>query len=77
MAERDTYKDRINIFHYNDKTSMYKALAINPTNENDAAFFSIREGMKGSKPNSLSLKFDKKEIAFMILEMQKMYNELD
>jgi len=75
MAEE--YRDRLNIFHYNDRTSMYKALAVNPTDKNDSLFFSIREGMKGQKANSLSLKLDRKEIAYVIMELTKIYNELD
>ena len=68
MAD-EGYKDKINVFHYNDKTKMYKSLSVNPTRENDAMFFSIREGMKGEKSNSLSLKFSKPEIAYLILEL--------
>ena len=75
MAD-EKYEDRVNIFHYNDKTGMYKVLAVNPTDKNDSAFFSIRTGMKGGNKDNLSLKLDKKEIAFLILELQGLYNEL-
>lgn len=77
MPEGETYKDKINVFHYNEKTKMYKALGINPTEDNDAVFFSIREGMKGEKSNRLVLNLNKQEIAFIIMELQKLYNELD
>ena len=79
MPRRDgeDYKDKINVFHYNDKTSMYKALAINPTDDNDSIFIAIRQGMKGEKANSLALKLDMKEIAYLIMELKKLYNDLE
>jgi hypothetical protein len=75
MAEE--YKNHTDVFHYNDKTGMYKSLAINPTDKNDCAFFSIREGMKGQKANSLSLRLSKSEIAYIIMDLTKLYNKLD
>ena len=73
----EQYKNFSEVFHYNEKTGMYKTLAINPTDKNDSVFFSIREGMKGQKANSLSLRLDKKEIAYLILDLTKLYNTLD
>ena len=75
-GKKEFREDRINIFHFNDQTQLYKTLAINPTDENDAVFYTIRTGVKGQKGQSLSLKLDKKEVAFLILELQKLYNGL-
>ena len=77
MADEREYKNHTEVFHYNDKTGMYKTLAINPTEKKDSVFFSIREGMKGSKANSLSLRLDQKELAYVILNLNKLYNSLE
>jgi len=74
--EGKKYEDRLSIMHYNDKTSMYKVLAANPTEKNDGIFFSIREGVKGEKSNRLTLMLNKQEIAYTIMELTKIYNEL-
>lgn len=74
--EKKVYKDAISIMHYNDKTQMYKVLASSPTDQNDAMFFSIRQGFKGSKGDRLTLMLNKQEIAYLILELQKYYNNL-
>lgn len=75
-GKREYKEDRINIMHYNDKTGMYKTLSVNPTDKNDSAFFSIRQGVKGSQSDRLVLALGKQEIAYMVMELTKLYNEL-
>jgi len=75
--QQEYQKDKISIMHYNDKTQMYKVLAINPTDKADSAFFSIREGTKGEKSNRLTLALSRPEIAYLIMDMTKLFNELE
>ncbi len=68
---------QIDIFHYNDKTKKYKAFNINPTDDNDAVFVSLTAGSKqDGKRERVVLKLDKKELAYLILEAQKIYGNL-
>ena len=65
------------IFHYNEKTNEYKALEISPTENKDGVFLSIRSGSKRSDyKERLTLKLDKQEIAYLILELEGIYREL-
>ena len=78
MAEyksEERREDRLNIFHYNDSTGMYKVFAINPTDDGTGVFTSIRTGVKGTKANSLSLKLNWQELAYVVLEMTRIFNE--
>ena len=75
MPEQREYKeDRISIMHYNDKTQMYKVLSATPTDKEDGVFFSIRQGMKGQSSDRLTLMLNKTEIAYLIMELTKVYN---
>lgn len=68
---------QIDIFHYNDKTKKYKAFNINPTDDNDAVFVSLTAGSKqDSTRDRVVLKLDKKELAYLLLEGRKIYDNL-
>ena len=73
----EKYKDRISVYHYNEKTRIYTALGINPTESNDKVFFSIAKGEAGISKERVVLALNKQEIAFLIMELKKLYNELE
>lgn len=69
---------KIDIFHYNDKSKKYKAFNINPTDENTDVFLSMTSGDKqADKRDRIALKLNKQELAFLIMQATKIYNELD
>jgi len=77
-TQTEYQKDKMSVMHFNDKTQKYKVLAISPIPEkNDGAFLSIREGTKGEKSNRLTLALSKQEIAYIIMDLTKLFNELD
>jgi len=69
-------EDKLSIFHYQEATGMYKVLAFNPNDKNDGMFASIRNGVKGTKAQNLSLFLNKQEVAYVIMELTKLYNAL-
>jgi hypothetical protein len=54
---------------------MYKVLSITPTDKADGVFCSIRQGMKGESSDRLTLMLNKNEIAYLIMELKKVYNQ--
>lgn len=69
-------KDKIGIMHYNEKEQTYKSLAVNPVpDKTDVVFFSMREGKKGEKQNRITLALNKNEIAYLIMDLTKLYNQ--
>jgi len=71
----DKYNNDIEIFHYNEKNRTYKKLSIN--SDGDKYFFSVVEGKKGEKEaiKRTTILLDRKELAFLILELKKLYNK--
>lgn len=68
---------QIDIFHYNDKTKKYKAFNINPTDDGDSVFVSLASGSKtDNKRDRIVLKFSRQELAYLILQTQRIFNEL-
>ena len=67
----------VEIFHYNDKTKEYKAFNINPVDDNSGVFVSLANGSKESNfRNRIVLKLNKQELAYLIMEADKLYNSL-
>ena len=67
----------LDIFHYSDKTKKYKAFNINPTDDGDAVFVSITSGCKtDNKRERIVLKLSKQELAFLVMQTKKIFNEL-
>ena len=76
-TQQKKYEDRFSIMHYNDKTQEYKVLSINPEpNENKGVFLGLRMGTKGQTPTKLTLMLTKSELAYLIMEGQRIYNDL-
>lgn len=74
--QREFKKDKISVMHYNEKEQTYKSLAVNPVpDKKDVVFFSMREGKKGEKQNRITLALNKNEIAYLIMDLTKMYNQ--
>ena len=67
----------MNIFHYKKTSGEYKAFDISPTDDNDAVFCSVTNGVKNGARDRLALKLNKQELAYIILECQKIYNSLE
>ena len=73
----DKYSNDIEIFHYNNSKNTYKKLSIAQSDKEGKYFFTIIEGKKGEKEaiKRVALLIDKKELAFLILELEKLYNK--
>lgn len=67
----------MNIFHYKKSSREYKALDISPVDTNDAVFVSISNGVKNGKRDRISMKANKQELAYLIMECTKIYNALE
>jgi len=67
----------MNIFHYKKSSGEYKAFNINPTDDNDAVFVNIVQGVKNGNRDQLTLKMNKQELAFIVMEATKIYNSLE
>ena len=66
----------MNIFHYKKTSGEYKAFDITPTDEKDAVFCSVTNGVKSGARDRLVMKLNKQELAYIIMETQKIYNSL-
>jgi len=76
QSEGQKYQeDRFSIMHFNDKTNEYKVLSINPLDDRKGIFLSIRVGTKGQPSNRLVLALTKAELASLIMESTKIYNQ--
>lgn len=65
------------IFHYNDKTKNYKSLDATMIDDRSGVFFSMMEGNKPkNEKNRITLKLGRAEIAYLIMELTKIYNDL-
>ena len=73
--EKKKYEDKFSIMHYNDKTNEYKVLAVNPLDDGKGVFLGIRIGTKGQTPQKLTLMLTKSEIAYLIMDLTKIYNK--
>lgn len=67
----------MNIFHYKKKSGEYKAFNMNPTDDNDAVFINMAQGVKNGNRDQIAMKANKQELAFFIMEATKLYNSLD
>ena len=67
----------MNIFHYKKASGEYKAFDINPTDDNDAVFLNMANGVKNGKRENIAMKANKQELAFIIMECTKIYNNLE
>ena len=71
----DKYIEWLDIYHYNDRTGMYTALTISPVpDDNTSVFVSLRKGVKGSKPENISVKLSKQELGYLGLESINIFN---
>lgn len=70
-------RDNMNIFHYDNRNNKYKAFDIHSTDEDDAVFVSLTEGVKNANRDRIVIKLTKKELAYVILESQEIYRTLD
>ena len=78
MPQDREYIKLLDIYHYNEKTHMYTALTISPVpDDNSSVFVSLRKGMKGEKPENISVKLSKQELAYLALESSKIFNNLE
>lgn len=71
----------INIMHYNREKQTYKVFEgqiLRNEGREPALLISMREGEKGNQASrhNLSIALNKQEIAYLILELQKLYNIL-
>jgi len=67
----------MNIFHYKNKSGEYKSFNIYPTDDNNAVFVTIAEGVKNGKRDSIATRLNRQELAYLIIEGQKIYNSLE
>jgi len=67
----------MNIFHYKKASGEYKAFNINPTDDNDSVFVNIVQGVKNGHRDQLTLKMNKQELAYIVMEATKIYNSLE
>lgn len=67
---------KIEVFRYNKKDNTYKKLLANTPDDKTIVFFSIRKGAKGKKEKGITLALNKAELAYIILEGKKIYNEM-
>lgn len=67
----------MNIFRYKKESGEYKALNINPTDDNDSVFINMVEGVKNGKRDQIVIKANKPDLAYLIMECTKLYNSLD
>ena len=74
-GQKKQYEDRFSIMHYNDKTLEYKVLAINPLEDGKGVFLGIRIGVKGQPATKLTLMLTRGELAHLIMEATKIYNQ--
>ena len=73
----DRYIKWLDIYHYNEKNGMYTAFTVSPVPDSkDSAFVSLRKGMKGEKSENIAVRLSKQEIAYAIMELTKIYNEI-
>jgi len=72
---RKEFKNDVEIFHYSDKTGEYKKLTINKAYDRDSWFFKIVNGKKGEDNKELTLALDRKELAYLIKELERAYNK--
>lgn len=67
----------VEVFHYNDKTKEYKSFNISPVDDKSGVFVSLAAGTKNSSyKNRVVIKLSKQELAYLILESQKLFDEL-
>jgi len=59
-----------NLFHYNDKTGMYKKLELARTDR--GIVIALREGQKGKDRNSIVFQLNEQEIALLALKLMKL-----
>ena len=78
-GEKKQYEDKLSVMHYNQQTNAYKVFSANPSvgrdGKKDTVFISIREGVKGQPANKLVLACSKSEIAYIIMELTKIFNK--
>jgi len=66
----------MNIFHFKKNSGEYTAMNIDPTDDNDGVFCSIVKGVKNGNRDRLAMKMNKQELAYIVMECQKIYNSL-
>lgn len=68
--------DVVDVYHYNDKTKEYKSMKFQPTPKKDGVFVNAISGESGNPDSkqTISMKLNKMELAFLILELQNLYN---
>jgi len=74
-GEQKKYEDKFSIMHYNQKTSEYKVLAVNPVDDGKGIFLGIRIGTKGQTPQKLTLMLNTAEVANLAMALTKIYNQ--
>ena len=67
----------MNIFHYKKKSGEYTAFNLDPTDDSDSVFISMSKGVKNGARDRLAMKLNKQELAYLILEGQKVFNSLE
>ena len=67
----------MNIFHFKKASGEYTSFNIDPTDTNDSVFISVVKGVKNGHRDRLSMKMNKQELAYIIMEGQRLYNSLD
>ena len=71
------YTNDLSIFHYNQSNLTYKSINVNSLDDNSGVFFTISEGTKKTEhKNRITMKLNKMELAYMIRELDKIYNKL-
>ena len=74
-GEKKQYEEeKLSVMHFNKETNAYKVLSANPGDDKKTVFVSIREGVKGQPATRLVLACSKAEIALIILELTKIFN---
>jgi len=67
----------MNIFHYKKKSGEYTAFNINPTDDNDSVFVNIVKGVKNGNRDQLTMKMNRQELAYIVMEATKLFNSLE
>jgi len=69
----------VDIFHYNDRNRTYKALRVEPVDDNSGVFISLSTGTKqdAESRNRISMKLNKSELAYLYLSLGRMFNKIE
>jgi len=68
------HEEVISLLHYNEATQKYKRLEI--IWDQKGIILKLTEGKKGEQPTTIAFSLNPQELAYLILKLNKLFNEL-